>query len=124
MTIIQAEIEVCVPSSTEKLSCNRICFLWNRALKLCHIDASTDLSRGLSTSSFPVLSSQSPVKSFDMDNLLFICRVNGGIYPRGIRNVDRLNRSKNTLYRSLEQKYHSIVSEFCLCLLEDSFVTY
>lgn len=124
MTIIQVEIEVCVAFSIEKLSCNRICFLLNLALKLCHIDASTDLSRGLSTSSFPVASSQSPIRSFDRDNLLFMCRVNGGIYPRGIRNVDRLNRSKNTLYRSLEQKYHSIVSEFCLCLLEDSFVTY
>jgi len=124
MTIIQVEIDVCVASNTETLSCNRICFLLNHALQLCHIDASTDLSRGLSTSSFPVASSQSPIKSFDIDNLLFICRVNGGIYPRGIRNVDRLKRSKNTLYRSLEQKYHSIVSEFCLCLLEDSFVTY
>lgn len=124
MTIIQVEIDVCVASNIETLSCNRICFLLNHALQLCHIDASTDLSRGLSTSSFPVASSQSPIKSFDIDNLLFICRVNGGIYPRGIRNVDRLKRSKNTLYRSLEQKYHSIVSEFCLCLLEDSFVTY
>jgi hypothetical protein len=64
----------------------------------------------LSTSSFPVASSQSPIMSVDRDNLLFICRVKGGIYPRGIRNVDRLNRSKNTLYRSLEQKYHSITT--------------
>jgi len=124
MTIIQVEIEVCVASNSEKLSRNRICSPLNHALKLCHIDASTDLSRGLSTSSFPVDSSQSPFRSFDMDNLLFICGVNGGIYPRGIRNVDRLNRSRKTLYRSLEQKYHSIVSEFCLYLLEDSFVTY
>jgi len=124
MTIIQVEIEVCVASSTEKLSYNRICFLLNLAFKLCHMDASTDLSRGLSTPSFPVASSQSPVTSVDRDNLVFICRVKGGIYPRGMRNVDRLNRSKNTLYRSLEQKYHSTVSEFCLCLLEGAFVTY
>jgi hypothetical protein len=26
---------------------------------------------------------------------------NGGIYARGINHVDRLNRSKKTLYRSL-----------------------
>jgi hypothetical protein len=124
MTIIHVEVEVCVASSIEKLSISRICFLLNRALKLCHVDASTDLSRGWSASSFPVVSSQFPIRSFDMDNVLFIRRVNGGIYPRGIRNVDRLNRSKNTLYRSLEQKYHSIVSDFCLCLLEGLFVTY
>jgi hypothetical protein len=70
------------------------------------------------------VSSQFPVRSLDMDNVLFMRRVSGGMYPRGIRNVDRLNRSKNTLYRSLEQKYHSIVSELCLCLLEDVFVKF
>jgi len=97
--------------------------LLNHTLKLCHIDASTDLSRGLSTSSLPVSSFQFPIRSLDMDSLLFICFVSGGIYPRGIRNVDKLNKSKNTLYRSLEQKYHGISLEFSFYTLEHHFIT-
>jgi hypothetical protein len=58
-----------------------------------------------------------------MDSLLFICFVSGGIYPRGIRNVDKLNKSKNTLYRSLEQKYHGISLEFSFYTLEHHFIT-
>jgi hypothetical protein len=77
----------------------------------------------VSISSFPAASSQLPVISFDMDSLLFICRVSGGIYPRGIKNVDRLNRSKNTLYRSLEQKCYCMSLNFSVCFLEDLFVT-
>lgn len=60
-----------------------------------HNDASAEFEEMLCSSS----GTQQPQP---IDNLVFICFVNGGIKGRGIKNVERLNKSKKTLYLSLK----------------------
>ena len=49
-------------------------------------------------------SSSGTQKPHATESLVFISLVKGGIRCRGIRNVERLNKSKKTLYLSLKKK--------------------